>query len=95
MTLVSTIVGGGIVGLPFAFYNMGLATGIAFLIFMAFQTVYTTVLYTGAMDIIPGKPESLFEIGFTLFGRRSIFFICGIIMFNSVGLMLMYLILFG
>ena len=95
LTLISTIVGGGIVGLPFAFYNLGLQYGLLFLLFMALQTVYSTKLYCGAKDLIPGKPESLFEIGFVLFGRGSIFLICGIIMFNSVGLMLVYLILFG
>tara|TARA_B110000285_G_C14881649_1_gene494201 strand:+ start:315 stop:536 length:222 start_codon:yes stop_codon:yes gene_type:complete len=34
--------------------------------------------------MVPGKPESFFEIGYILLGRKSIFMICSIIIFNSV-----------
>ena len=44
---------------------------------------------------MPGNPESLFEIGFILFKRSSIFMVCFIIIFNSLGLMLIYFIVFG
>lgn len=44
---------------------------------------------------MPGAPESLFEMGFILFKRSSIFYICVIIILNSAGLMLIYFIVFG
>lgn len=34
--------------------------------------------------MVPGKPESFFEIGYILLGRKSIFMICIIIVFNSI-----------
>ena len=37
----------------------------------------------------------MYEIGFMLFNRPSIFFISFVIMFNSFGLMLIYFIVFG
>ena len=95
LTLVSTIVGGGIVSLPDAFYFTGIVTGIVFSIIMAIQTTYSAKLYLVAKEMLPGQPESMFEIGFILFKRNSIFLICTIIIFNSFGLMLIYFILFG
>lgn len=38
---------------------------------------------------------SMFEIGFILFNRSSIFFISAIIIFNSLGLIIIYFIVFG
>lgn len=92
---MSTIIGGGIVGIPYAFYYLSLEVGLTVVAAMAFQTVLSVKIYLEAKDLIPGSPESLFEIGFILFKRRSIFFVCFIIIFNSLGLMLIYFIVFG
>jgi amino acid permease len=45
--------------------------------------------------MIEGKPESLFEIGYMLFSRRSIFFISGIFALNAFGLCMVYFITFS
>ena len=95
LTLISTVVGGGIVGLPFAFYYTGLGLGSFLIVLMGIQTVYSVNLYLAAKDFLPGNPESLFEIGYMLWKRNSIFFICTIIIMNSFGLMLIYFIVFG
>lgn len=95
LALVSTVVGGGIVGLPFAFYYTGIGAGLLLLFLMGIQTVYSVKLYLAAKDFLPGSPESLFEIGYILFKRNSIFYICTIIILNSFGLMLIYFIVFG
>lgn len=93
--LISTIIGGGIVGLPFAFQTMGFWAAAAILIFAAFQELNSTQLYLGSKDLIPGKPESLYEIGFMLYKRASIFFISAIIAINGFGLCMVYFITFG
>jgi len=46
-------------------------------------------------DMLPGKPESLFEIGFWLFKRPSIFFIAFILLINSLGLVIVYFIVYS
>tara|TARA_B110000285_G_C15055944_1_gene579575 strand:- start:761 stop:1438 length:678 start_codon:yes stop_codon:yes gene_type:complete len=46
-------------------------------------------------DICPGKPESLYELGFILFKRPSIFAISGLISVSGLGVTMLYFILFG
>jgi amino acid permease len=44
---------------------------------------------------LPGRPSSLFEIGYQLFGRKSIFFI-GFVLFTAcAGLVTIYFIIFA
>jgi len=74
---------------------MGLWTAIAFMILMAFLTLNSTYLYLKAKDLIPGQPESLFEIGYILFKRYAIFAISSILAIYSLGLCMVYFIIFG
>ena len=45
--------------------------------------------------MIPGKPESIFEIGYMLFKRRSIFVLCIVLWALAVGMTMVYFIIFG
>lgn len=73
-------------GLPYAFYYLSIEVGLVLIVLMAIQTVLSVKVYLEAKELIPGNPDSLFEIGYILFKRPSIFFICFIIVFNSFGL---------
>ena len=74
----STCIGGGIVGLPYAMYHFGIPVALVMNCITATITCYSAYLYLKTKDLIPDKPESLFEIGYMVMGRRSIFLIAGI-----------------
>ena len=95
LTIISTIVGGGIVGLPYAFLELGLWISIGSMVLVAIQTLNSIWIYLKAKDLIPAKPESLYELGYILLGRKSIFFISVCLTLNSLGLCMVYFIIFA
>jgi amino acid permease len=66
LAIVSTIIGGGIVGLPFAMLTLGLVVGILLNISVCYITFLSGILYLSLRELIPGRPNSLYEIGFML-----------------------------
>lgn len=78
LAMISTCVGGGIVGLPYSMYHFGLPTALVMNVITMTITCYSAYLYLKTKDLIPDKPESLFEIGYMVMGRKSIFLIATI-----------------
>ena len=95
LALISTCVGGGIVGLPHAFLYLGIPTAIVLNILVIISTALTINLYLGIKDAVPDKPESLYELGYMIAGRNSIFIIAATMIVNSLGLCMIYFITFG
>ena len=95
LALISTCVGGGIVGLPYAFLYLGIPTAIVLNVLVIIATSYTVSLYLGIKDAVPDKPTSLYELGYMLNGRASIFIIAITMIINSLGLCMIYFITFG
>ena len=52
LAIVSTIIGGGIVGLPFSLYHTGIPVGILLNLVFAALTLYSCVLYIKARELI-------------------------------------------
>lgn len=92
---MSTCVGGGIVGLPLAMYNLGIPLAIFLQICVMFSTHWSAKMYLYVKDIVPDQPDSLYEIGYIIMGRSSIFILASIFIINSFGLCMIYFIVFG
>ena len=92
---MSTIVGGGMVSIPWAFYNTGFYLALTFSVFASAQVILCSVLFLKARDMCPDSPSSMFELGFILLGRSSIFWITFIIFVNSFGLLIIFFNVFG
>ena len=95
LAILSTIIGGGIVSIPYAFVGIGLPFGICLNFLGVINTIFSIDLYLAAKDLIPDKPESYYEIGYMVIGRGSIFLVGFIQFINSLGLLLLYFIVFG
>ena len=95
LAIVSTLVGGGIVGLPYAMLLLGLVVGILTNLIFCYITAMSGIIFLKLRENIPGKPNSLFEIGYMLQGRKSIFLVAATQVVFSFGLMMIYFIVFG
>ena len=92
LAFISTLIGAGILGAPFIFYQFGILCGIVIMIFFAVLQSNTLRLLLYSKDLLPGKPESMFEIGYLLFQRKSIFVISTVLVLYSLGLIIAYLV---
>ena len=95
LALISSCVGGGIVGLPHAFLNVGISGAVILNLLVIVSTALSINLYLGIKDAVPDKPESLYELGYMIAGRRSIFIIAATRIVNSLMLCMIYFITFG
>ena len=95
LALIATNIGAGIVGIPYAFYNLGLTLGILTISLIAFVAWMAVVLMLKAKDLSPRHYESLYELGYLLMGRTAIFAICGVILMQAMGVLMVYFIIFG
>ena len=95
LAMISTIIGGGIVSLPYAMYQFGLPLAIVINFLVAYMVWKSVALYLTTKDLLPDKPESLFEIGYMLMGRKSIFAIATTLAINSFGIGIVYFQVFS
>jgi len=53
LAILSTIIGGGIVGVPYSFYNFGIPIAILLNFLVVIMTYYSGLLYLKAKDLVP------------------------------------------
>jgi amino acid permease len=92
LTIVSTILGGGIVGLPYAIYMLGLPLGIVLNLAVDYLSYESGMMYMALRSLMPNNPNSLYDIGYELLGRKSIFLNALTSFLLSYCLMLIYFI---
>ena len=76
-------------------WNLGVPLAIFLQIAVMFGTHTSSNMYLAIRDLIPDKPDSLYEIGYMLFGRKSIFILASVFFLNGFGLCMIYFIIFG
>ena len=95
MALVAANIGGGILGLPYAFYHLGLFLGVIACLIVACLSHLSTIMHLKTKDLTPRRYESVYEIAYLLVGRPSIFFVCTIMFLANMGSIVMYYIIIG
>ena len=95
LALLSAIVGGGIVGVPYALIHTGIPLGVLLNLGMASICFYSGYLLLLAKQMSPTYVESLYELGFLTMGKCSIYFISIVILISLFGCMMIYFIIFG
>ena len=92
---MSAIVGGGIVGIPYAMFHTGIPLGLFLNIAVALAGWYTGMLYLRVKDLSPTYVESMYELGFVTMGTLSIYLISVIILISGIGCIMIYFIVFS
>lgn len=95
LALLSVIVGGGIVSIPYANYTAGLAFGIAMNVIGPILAFTSGYMFMTCKLMAPIKIETLYELGYFTMGKSSIYFISFIAIVCNQGFCMIYFIVFG
>lgn len=89
------IIGGGIVGIPYAILHTGIPLGIVLMICVAAIGLYTGYLYLHVKDLCPTQVETMYELCYVTMGSPSIYIVSLIILFIGIGCTTLYFIVFS
>ena len=95
IALVASTIGGGILGVPYAFYHLGIPLAVFLSIFFAITGHLSVMLYLRTKDLTPRKYESSYEIAYLLYGRASIFIVTGTQFATAICCMVLYYRILG
>ena len=93
LTIIGTIVGGGIVGIPFSTLKIGIWLALVVHILNLVGGLYSVYLLLEAKDIT--GLASFSELGYFWFGRLSIFMINILVSMTQLGLTIIYFMIIG
>jgi len=95
LALLSVIIGGGIVGIPYAMYSSGVLFGIILTLISPILAWTSGYLFMTCKLMAPIKIETLYELGYYTMGKSSIYFISFIAIVCNDGFCMIYFIVFG
>ena len=90
---MATNIGGAILGLPYAYYHLGLINGLILNIVVAFSAHFSAMMYLKVSDLT--KQQSIYQSAYLLVGRKSIFIVCSVMLAANLGAMILYYIIIG
>jgi amino acid permease len=93
LQVISTIIGGGIISVPYAMTTAGFYNGLLVNMMIIGIMLFCTHLYLGARDMLGFN--SISELSYKCFGRSSVFIINLLVAFVIFGILTLYLILFA
>ena len=93
LALISSIIGAGIVSIPYALTTTGMVTGIYINIGVIVILMFASHLYIQAMEYL--KLSSISELCFMSMGRSSIYLVNGFFMAIFFGALILYNVLFS
>lgn len=88
-------IGGGIVGLPFAFLHLGIPLSIFIILLMCCLTHLASKFFLQVRSIVPGNFETFYELSYMLYGKPSIYFIAFNITMIGWSMTMVYFIVFS
>lgn len=95
LAVLSTCVGGGIVGIPWSMYQTGIPLGLLINAVVACAVQYSCLLYLEAKNNVPIPLNSIYELSYVSLGRPSIFVVSTLQFISASGLNIIYFIVFG
>lgn len=93
LAIISTIIGGGIISVPYAFTAPGFANGMVINLTILCFMLFTTYFYLKAKDYLGFS--SISELSYICFGRASVFVINFLLTFVIFGILTLYMLLFS
>lgn len=93
LSIISSIIGGGIISIPYAMTTNGLFMGAMIHIVIMTCLMFTTKLYWESKDMYDA--HSFSELCFMCFGKTSVYVINLLIAFVIFGILTLYMILFA
>ena len=95
LALVASNIGGGLLGIPYAFYRLGMPLGLIVCFIVGTLNYFSSMMYLRTKDLTPRRLESVYEISYLLFGRAAIFVVCSVMFLNCYGAIILYYLIIG
>lgn len=93
--MLSTIIGGGIVGIPYAMYLSGIPIGLVINVMCFCMSYLSTYLFMETKKKSDVPIKTLYEFGYVCIGKSSIYYIAFLSVVQTVGFVMIYFIVFG